>query len=541
MTSLLCWRHSLQMNQEEGIASSKRKRSLIEETSFEALVSPNFDELARRFPDFGRAWNDVKQLQSSLGGPFASHITQDFSIALTKALLHVHWGLSLTHFPHHHLCPPVPNRYFYVKWLQEHVLPSTNRQFVPSRRMSKIGLDIGTGPACIYPLLFCASSKEPDFRIYATDIDAESIELAKQNVQSNRLESQIQVVQVPETDEQQASQVSIAPVHNNTIFSGPLRQSLDCLPEQDRLVLDFCMTNPPFFDDSQSTERVDPRAGDARDRTCMTVSEGSYPGGELAFVIGMIADGLYLWNDHHQQRHGAPLWSSCMCGKKSTFLAVKSILHKVLGPSHVMDTEFGPSHMTRWFVAWTFEQPKIRSTLAANTSWSFTVPLVGSSNSVADFQEEVIRRIVEYLEPKKFEVAPTVLSRCDAIGRRRANFVYRHQDVIVSCDGQEIPASIQAILSRADTKKRCLQLLPSEGTMVMDVVVSSVAVASSERNDSSCQVDVETFCHTLSGKKAIESVKLQMEGEIARTNRRWRRKIQRESAEQHAVQPMDES
>jgi hypothetical protein len=52
---------------DDGTTAPKRKRSPDEDVSFESLVSPDFEELSRRFPDFGRAYKDVKQAQSASG------------------------------------------------------------------------------------------------------------------------------------------------------------------------------------------------------------------------------------------------------------------------------------------------------------------------------------------------------------------------------------------------------------------------------------------------------------------------------------------
>ena len=118
----------------------------------ERIVHPDFEELGRQFPALGAAWRRVcqDQQQQQRGRPSSSstttldppqqqphthhphsshrlsaHVTQEFSMALTKALLHVHWGIALDKMPwdDHHLCPPVPNRYFYVRWLQTELVP----------------------------------------------------------------------------------------------------------------------------------------------------------------------------------------------------------------------------------------------------------------------------------------------------------------------------------------------------------------------------------------------------------------------------------
>jgi 23S rRNA A1618 N6-methylase RlmF len=231
--------------------------------------------------------------------------------------------------------------------------------------------------------LFAASAQDGPWTLHGTEIDPESHLLAQQNVKSNHLQSTIHVTLVTPTDAQERVR------HGSTSNSdsnrqdpiGPLRRALETC--QCRAALDFCMTNPPFYDDAVSTERTDRRHGDGRDRTSMTVSEGSYPGGEVGFVLDMIVDGLYSYcksteSDEQQQQQGlscvaAPGWSSCMCGKKTSWIQLKHFVTELLGPAHVCSTEFTPGHLTRWFLAWTFEQPQMKSPLAHTEQWEFTV------------------------------------------------------------------------------------------------------------------------------------------------------------------------
>jgi hypothetical protein len=69
---------------------------------------------------------------------------------LTKSLLKADFGLQI-HLPDDRLCPPVTNRHNYIVWLKG-LLDSTSYDSQPQR----VGLDIGTGASCIYPLLGCA-------------------------------------------------------------------------------------------------------------------------------------------------------------------------------------------------------------------------------------------------------------------------------------------------------------------------------------------------------------------------------------------------
>lgn len=525
---------------EEDESRSKRKRDVNEEVSFDALVSPNFEELSRRFPDFGRAYSHVQQIQREQGGPLASHMTQDFSIALTKALLHLHWGLSLTHLPDHHLCPPVPNRYFYVQWIQQDLLPllSSEKHFVRTRSLSRVGLDIGTGATCIYLLLFAASTNVP-WTLYGTEIDPESLRLAQQNVQSNKhLQSLIHLFLVAPTDAQEKSHCG-----NRQVPAGPLRRAQECLVlhnHRHHAALDFCMTNPPFYDDTVSSERTDRRHGDGRDRTCMTVSEGSYPGGEVGFVLDMIVDGLYFFGRQQEQQQPTlpeqqhshyncmtPGWTLCMCGKKTSWIKLKHVVTELLGPAHVCCTEFTPGHLTRWFLAWTFEQPQIRSPLAQTEHWEFTVTTLSST-------AQVVKRIQDYCESLPgWRLLTMVKDDGACIEIQEAEPLA----TTLWADEQLLPEQIQTALAQMDPAI-FLKFLPPQGHFLIDCKLMTVDVEQRQQQQQQQQaavhVSMEAFMHSTHGRKAVEKIKNQVQGEICRTNRRWRRKLTRESA-------MDES
>jgi len=513
---------SKEMNQSM-IPGSKRKRNEQQEVSFESLVSPNFEELSRRFPDFGRAYRAVQHAQKTNGGSFASHITQDFSVALTKALLHVHWGLSLTHVPMDRLCPPVPNRYFYVQWIQRDLLPLLrNTAYFHTKSLSHTGLDIGTGATCIYPLLFVASIDS--YKLYATDIDAESVKLAKQNVADNRLQTSIEVLLVPPSDVQQQQEENDNMRDDTSVKVGPMRRSIEQIPVQHR-ALDFVMTNPPFYDDNINSERTDLRAGDRRQRTAMSVNEGSYPGGEVGFVLDILVDSLYLYVNGEQP----PSWCSCMCGKKVSWNQLKHIVTQLLGPAHVCATEFGPSHLTRWFLAWTFCRPQIRSPLAQMEPWGFQVSMDGAM-SPRDAVSEVCRRIQEYCQNYSDQEFVAKSQSLDSSGKRRI-IIYEASPKPEHSSEYSLPPRVETLLSQMDPALRH-RFLPIEGRFLLDV---TVALSGSNQ----VQVHIEAYQHSHSGKKVVERIKLQLQNEICRTNRRWRRKLKREQQEQ--AQAMDES
>ena len=79
--------------------------------------------------------------------------------------------------PSHRLCPPLPNRLNYICWLHDFVPP-----------IAAPILDIGTGASCIYPIL---GHKTYEWNFVASDIDADSLKIAKEIISYNRLDTAI--------------------------------------------------------------------------------------------------------------------------------------------------------------------------------------------------------------------------------------------------------------------------------------------------------------------------------------------------------------
>ena len=116
---------------------------------------------------------------------------------------------------------------------------------------------------------------------------------------------------------------------------------------------DFVMTNPPFYETEE--EATQPRMGDERARTSMTLSESVYPnGGEVGFVLDMIEDSF-------QYRHDIT-WFSSMLGKKSSLVHIHNKLKAVgFDRGSIRSTEFVQGKSIRWGIAWTFRKVSIRS------------------------------------------------------------------------------------------------------------------------------------------------------------------------------------
>ena len=363
------------------------------------LIKPNFQELSQTYPEFQKAWmelNDRRQNKEtkfqSGKSSFSTIVDHAFNVALTRALLDKHFKLTMPCLPEGHLCPPIPNRLNYVLWIKRLLKETICKEGLHYR-----GMDLGTGASAIYPLLITTDDCSSKWKIIGTDIDEKSVQYAKENVKANHLENQIYIELVPLSYTQQQSHVPINPnVRNESVKvdmfrkhdlgkknGGPIESAMEASLkieafshlkhiekhchnltqetslEDKHIPFDFCMTNPPFY--GSETEAQDPRVGDGRCRTDMTLSEGTYPGGEVGFVKDMIRDSFYYGK--------AITWYSSMVGKKSTLLFIEKEMKKFgFGKANFRTTEFVQGKTRRWGIAWTFHSVTIKSNGKSNTN-----------------------------------------------------------------------------------------------------------------------------------------------------------------------------
>jgi len=180
----------------------------------------------------------------------------------------------------------------------------------------------GTGASAIYPLL--GSRTRPKWKFAATDIDEESLQSARDNVQRNDLSTNIRLVQTTETDNLIPLGTKV-PIHN----------------------LDFTMGNPPFFSSKQ--EMLD--SAKKKQRPPLSACTGApiemvTAGGETAFVTRMIEESLTL-KDRVQ-------WYTSMVGKHGSLSVIVQKLLDV-GCGNFAVTEFVQGSKTRrWGVAWSW-------------------------------------------------------------------------------------------------------------------------------------------------------------------------------------------
>ncbi|OJD13922.1 hypothetical protein AJ78_05685 [Emergomyces pasteurianus Ep9510] len=274
----------------------------------------DFATLALQYPNFSKHLRQNNQLDFT---------DPDAVQELTKSLLKRDFGLHLN-LPDDRLCPPVPNRFNYILWLQD-LVDSTGESYSdgydPGREV--LGLDIGTGASCIYPLLGCA--QRPNWRFIATDIDAKNLKYAQGNVQRNNLDARIQVVESTSTN-------ALVPLKSITI------------PESR---LDFTMCNPPFYESRHELIL----AAKAKQRPPFSACTGAEvemitAGGEVEFVARMIRESIQL-RDRVQ-------WYTSMAGKFSSIATLVNLLHEVGNKNWVVAEFVQGSKTRRWAIGWSW-------------------------------------------------------------------------------------------------------------------------------------------------------------------------------------------
>ncbi|KAK5135662.1 hypothetical protein LTR08_004963 [Meristemomyces frigidus] len=275
---------------------------------------------------------------------------------LTKSLLKCDFGVSIQ-LPDDRLCPPVPVRWNYVHWIQE-LLDTTSDtysdRYDPEREV--IGLDIGVGASCIYPLLACSSRSS--WRMAGTDIDQHSLSYARKNVDANGTSKRIKLA--------------------HTTTDSPLIP-IDALKIEE---LDFLMTNPPFYSSTEDMQ-ASYTAKTAPPSAVCTGAENEMicPGGDVGFVTRILTESLEL-RDRVQ-------WYTAMFGKISSLQIVVAKLKEHDITNFAVTCLQAGYRTKRWAVGWSFGDYRPRNDVARHgelvqavlpspTAQTISVPLMDS-------------------------------------------------------------------------------------------------------------------------------------------------------------------
>lgn len=250
--------------------------------------------------------------------------------ALNKALLISDYGIQYWDIPKDYLCPPIPGRADYIHYLAD-LLANSNNGIIPEGEQV-IGLDIGIGSNCIYPIV---GNHEFHWSFVGTDIDEKAIQNCKKIIGNN-----------PNLIDAISLQLQTEP---RFIFKNII------LPE-DKFAFTIC--NPPFHNSQEEATKSALRKVNNLQETksvTPTLNFGGQnaelwcDGGEIGFITQMIYESVKY-----------PLqvfWFTTLVSKKENLKSIYKTLNKV-NAVEIKTIEMAQGQKTSRFVAWTFLSEK---------------------------------------------------------------------------------------------------------------------------------------------------------------------------------------
>ena len=245
---------------------------------------------------------------------------------LNKSLLLADYEIKNWDIPKNYLCPPIPGRADYIHYLAD-LLANSNTGIIPEGE-TVVGLDIGIGANCIYPII---GNSTYGWSFVGTDIDENALQNCKKIIGEN-----------PKLMEAVSLQLQ---TNSRFIFK-------NIILTEDRFTFIIC--NPPFHTSQDEATKSALRKISALENIKATkpilnfggqTTELWCEGGELGFITQMIFESAKY-----------PLqcfWFTTLVSKKDNLSSIYKTLNKV-SPVQIKTIEMAQGQKTSRFVAWTF-------------------------------------------------------------------------------------------------------------------------------------------------------------------------------------------
>jgi 23S rRNA (adenine1618-N6)-methyltransferase len=257
--------------------------------------------------------------------------------ALNNSLLIAFYDIQNWNIPDDYLCPPIPGRADYIHYIAD-LLQDTNNGILPEGE-NVVGLDIGIGSNCIYPIL---GNAVYNWSFVGTDIDENAIQNCKKIIEQNPKLIDVISLQLQ--------------VDSRFVFKNIM------LPE-DKFAFTIC--NPPFHNSANDAAKAAIRKVNnlTETRTKNPVlnfggqnAELWCDGGEIGFVTQMI----YESAKYPLQ----VLWFTTLVSKKENLPSIYKTLSKVQAVK-IKTIDMAQGQKNSRIVAWTFLSEKQQK------SWKF--------------------------------------------------------------------------------------------------------------------------------------------------------------------------
>ena len=259
--------------------------------------------------------------------------------ALNKALLLSDYDIQEWDIPANYLCPPIPGRADYIHYIAD-LLADSNQGTIPEGEQI-VGLDVGIGANCIYPII---GNYEYGWSFVGTDIDEKALQNCKKIITQN-----------PKLIDVISLQLQVEPRY---IFK-------NIMLAEDKFAFTIC--NPPFHSSKEEAAKAALRKVNnlTEKRNSQAVlnfggqnSELWCNGGELGFITQMVYESVkYPFQC---------FWFTTLVSKKDTLKSIYKTLNKV-GAVEIKTIEMAQGQKTSRFVAWTFLSKKQQG------EWKFSV------------------------------------------------------------------------------------------------------------------------------------------------------------------------
>ncbi len=261
----------------------------------------------------------------------ASEVTIDFSNpdavkALNNALLITYYDIQNWDIPSNYLCPPIPGRADYIHYIAD-LLANSNNDIIPEGEQV-VGLDIGIGANCIYPII---GNNAYGWSFVGADIDEDALQNCKKIIAHNPKLIDVISLQL---------QVEARYIFKNII-----------LPE-DRFAFTIC--NPPFHSSAEAAaksalRKVNTLENKKSEKPILNFggqqTELWCKGGELGFITQMI----YESAKYPMQC----LWFTTLVSKKDNLKSIYKILGKVSAVA-IKTIDMAQGQKISRIIAWTF-------------------------------------------------------------------------------------------------------------------------------------------------------------------------------------------
>lgn len=259
--------------------------------------------------------------------------------ALNTAILILDYEINNWDIPKDYLCPPIPGRADYIHYIAD-LLSESNDGKIPEGE-NIIGLDIGIGANCIYPII---GNHAYNWSFVGTDTDENAIQNCKKIIQNN-----------PKLIDAISLQLQSEP---RFIFKNII------LPEDK---FSFTICNPPFHSSQEEATKASLRKVNNLEDKKVSIPVLNFggqttelwcDGGEIGFITQMIFESVKY-----------PLqcfWFTTLVSKKENIKSIYKTLNKV-GAVKIKTIEMAQGQKISRFVAWTFLSEKQQK------DWKFSV------------------------------------------------------------------------------------------------------------------------------------------------------------------------